>query len=152
MMDSIEEDFVNDDPLGAEQTSSARRTRRRPPSVLEPRPRRREQIRGRPNSAVGRTELFLRENPVPLVIGALAAGVAIGLALRYASRSEEHEIKTPIGRLNWSALSLPFLWPLFRSMKEKIEDSTDAVADGVKGIDIERYTKPLRKRWKSWIG
>ena len=152
MMDSIEEDFVNDDPLGAEQKTASGRTRRRPPSVLEPRPRRREQIRGRPNTTTGRTELFLRENPVPSVIGALAAGVAIGLALRYASRSEEKEIQTPVGRLNWSALSLPFIWPLFRSMKEKIEDSTDAVADGVKGIDFERYTKPLRKRWKSWIG
>lgn len=150
MMDSIEEDFVNDDPLAAEQTSSPR-PRRRPPSVLEPPPRRREQIRGRPNSAVGRTELFLRENPVPLVIGALAAGVAIGLALRYASRSEEKEIKTPIGRLNLSALSLPFLWPLFRSVKDKIEESTDAVSDGVKGIGFERYTKPFRKRWKSWL-
>jgi len=149
MMDSIEEDFVNDDPLAAEQAATPRR--RRPPSVLEPPPRRREQIRGRPNSAVGRTELFLRENPVPIVIGALAAGVAIGLALRYASRSEEKEIKTPIGRLNLGALSLPFLWPLVRSMKQRIEDSTDAVSDGVKGIDFERYTKPFRKRWKSWI-
>lgn len=149
MMDSIEEDFVNDDPLAAEQTSP--RPRRRPPSVLEPPPRRREQIRGRPNSAVSRTELFLRENPVPLVIGALATGVAIGLALRYATRSEEKEIKTPIGRLNWSALSLPFLWPLFRSVKDKLEESTDAVSDGVKGIDFERYTKPFRKRWKSWL-
>lgn len=149
-MDSIEEDFVNDDPLAAEQTASPK-PRRRPPSILEPPPRRREQIRGRPNSAVGRTELFLRENPVPLVIGALAAGVAIGLALRYASRSEEKEIKTPIGRINLSALSLPFLWPLFRSVKDKIEDSTDAVSEGVKGIDFERYTKPFRKRWKSWL-
>ena len=150
MMDSIEDDFVNDDPLAAEPAGSPRRPRRRPPSVLEPRPRRREQIRGRPNSTRGRTELFLRENPVPLVIGALAAGVAIGLAIRYASRSDEKEIKVPLARLNWSALSLPFIWPLFRSVKEKIEESTDAVSDGVKGIDLDRYTKPLRKRWKSW--
>ena len=152
MMDSIEDDFVNDDPLAAEPAGSPRRPRRRPPSVLEPRPRRREQIRGRPNSTRGRTELFLRENPVPLVIGALAAGVAIGLAIRYASRSDEKEIKTPLGRLNWSALSLPFIWPLFRSVKEKIEESTDAVSEGVKGIGLEHYTKPLRKRWKSWTG
>jgi hypothetical protein len=150
-MDSIEEDFVNDEPLGAEQTTGSGRTRRRPPSVLEPRPRRREQIRGRPNTTAGRTELFLRENPVPIVVGALAAGVAIGLAIRYASRPEEKVINTPVGRINWSALSLPFIWPLFRSMKEKIEESTDAVTDGVKGIEFGRYTKPLRKRWKSWI-
>jgi hypothetical protein len=149
-MDSVEDDFVNDDPLAAEQAGSPHRPRRRPPSVLEPSPRRREQIRGRPNSTRGRTELFLRENPVPLVIGALTVGVAIGLAIRYASRSEEKEIETPLGRINWGALTLPFIWPLFRSVKERIEDSTDAVSDGVKGIDFERYTKPLRKRWKSW--
>jgi hypothetical protein len=149
-MDSIEEDFVNDDPLAAEQAASPKRRRRRPPSVLEPPRRRREQIRGRPNSSRGRTELFLRENPVPLVIGALATGVVIGLAIHYASRSEERETKTPLGRINWSFLSLPFLWPALRSMKERVEDSADAVGEGVKGIDLDRYTKPIRKRWKSW--
>ena len=145
----MEDDFVNDDPLAAGQEASTRR-RRRPPSVLEPKPRRREQIRGRPNSSRGRTELFLRENPVPLVIGALTIGLAIGLAIRYASRSEEKEIGTPVGRLNWSFLSLPFLWPLLRSMKERVEESADAVGEGVKAIDLDRYTRPLRKRWKSW--
>ena len=148
-MDSIEDDFVNDEPLAAEQAASPKR-RRRPPTVLEPRPRRREQIRGRPNSDRGRTELFLRENPVPLVIGALAAGVVIGLAIHYASRSEEKETKTPLGRINWSFLSLPFLWPALRSVKERFEDSADTVSEGVKGIDLDRYTKPFRKRWKAW--
>jgi hypothetical protein len=149
MMDSIEDDFVNDEPLAAEQAASPRR-RRRPPTVLEPRPRRREQIRGRPNSSRGRTELFLRENPVPLVIGALAAGVVIGLAIHYASRSEEKETKIPLGGINWSFLSLPFLWPALRSVKDRFEDSADAVSEGVKGVDLDRYTKPIRKRWKSW--
>jgi hypothetical protein len=145
-----EDEFVNDEPLAAEQAASPRRRRRRTPSVLEPPPRRREQIRSRSNSTRERTELFLRENPVPLVIGALAAGVAIGLAIRYAARSEEKETKTPIGRINWSVLSLPFLWPLFRSVKENVEESANAVSEGVKSIDLDRYTKPIRKRWKSW--
>jgi len=146
----MEDDLVNDNPLAAEHTAAPRRRRRHAPSVLEPRPRRREQIRGRPNSPRRRTEMFLRENPVPLVIGALAAGLAIGLAIRYASRPEEKEIKTPLGPINWSVLSLPFLWPLFRSMKEKVEESADAATEGVKSIDLDRYTKPIRKRWKSW--
>jgi hypothetical protein len=146
----MEDDFVNDDPLAAEKTATPRRRRRPAHSVLEPRPRRREQIRGRPNSPRGRTEVFLRENPVPLVIGALAVGLAIGLAIRYASRPQEEEIKTPLGRVNWSVLSLPFLWPLFRSVKEKVEESADAVTEGVKSIDLDRYTGPIRKRWKSW--
>ncbi|HET9800883.1 MAG TPA: hypothetical protein VFP82_04285, partial [Chthoniobacterales bacterium] len=95
---------------------------------------------------------FLRENPVPMIIGALAAGLAIGLAIRYASRSDENEmeIKTPFGRINWSVLSLPFLWPFVRGVKEKFEDSADAVKDSVRSIDVDRYTKPIRKRWKSW--
>jgi hypothetical protein len=151
MMDPSEDDFVNDEPLGSEQNASTRKRRRRPASVLEPPPRRREQIRGA-SSARERTELFLRENPVPMILGALAAGLAIGLAIRYASRSDEKEmeIKTPLGPINWSVLTLPFLWPLFRGMKDRFEDSTDSIREGVKNIDLDRYTKPIRKRWKSW--
>jgi hypothetical protein len=50
-------------------------------------------------------------------------------------------------------LSLPFLWPLFKAMRRKYEDSADVVKDGVdrlKKVDVDRYVKPLRKRWKSW--
>jgi hypothetical protein len=152
MMDPIEDDFVNDEPLGSEQNASTRKRRRRPASVLEPPPRRREQIRGA-SSARERTELFLRENPVPMILGALAAGLAIGLAIRYASHSDEKEmeIKTPLGRINWGVLTLPFLWPLFRGMKDRFEDSTDSIREGVKNIDLDRYAKPIRKRWKSWM-
>src|SRR5256886_8509418 len=107
-----------------------------------------------------RTEYFVRENPVPTILGALGIGVAIGLAIRFASTSEqkaEVEVKSPLGDLNWSVLSLPFLWPLFKSAREKYESSTDAVADAMKDgvkqlkkIDVDRYAKPIRKRWKAW--
>jgi hypothetical protein len=148
-MDPTDDDLVSDQPL-----TPVRRRRRRAASVLEPPPRRREQIGGTP--ARERTEIFLRENPVPIMIGALTVGLAIALAVRYAMRSNEKEteVKTPLGRLDWSMLSLPFLWPLFRGMKEKFEDSTDAVREGierVKDVDLNRYTKPIRKRWKSWM-
>ena len=89
---------------------------------------------------------------MPLILGALVAGLAIGLAIRYTSRSDEKEaeVKTPLGRINWSVLSLPFLWPLVRGMKESLEGSTDSIREGVRNIDLDRYTKPIRKRWKSW--
>jgi hypothetical protein len=103
-----------------------------------------------------RTEYFVRENPVPTILGALGLGIAIGLAIRFASTSErkaEIEVKSPLGDLNWSILSLPFLWPLFKSARQKYESSAEVVKDGVKRlkkIDVDRYAKPIRKRWKAW--
>ena len=103
-----------------------------------------------------RSEYFVRENPVPTILGALGIGIAIGLAIRYASASErktEIEMKSPLANLDWSLLSLPFLWPLFKSAREKYEKSADAMRDGVKRlkkIDVNRYAKPIRKRWKAW--
>src|SRR5438094_8929327 len=103
-----------------------------------------------------RTEYFVRENPVPIILGALGLGIAIGLAIRYASTTEqkaEIEMKSPLANLNWSLISLPFLWPLFKSAREKYESSAEAMKDGVKRlkkIDVDRYAKPIRKRWKAW--
>lgn len=101
-----------------------------------------------------RTQLFLRENPVPTIVGALGLGIAIGWALRHATgEDQEPEIKSPVENINWSFLSLPFLWPFFRAVKERAETSAESVKDGVgklKDIDISSYTKPIRKRWKSW--
>jgi hypothetical protein len=103
-----------------------------------------------------RTEYFVRENPVPTILGALGIGIAIGLAIRFASTSEERakvEVKSPLSNLDWSILSLPFLWPFFKSAREKYESSAEAVRDGMKRlkkIDVDRYAKPIRKRWKAW--
>jgi hypothetical protein len=106
-----------------------------------------------------RTEYFVRENPVPTILGALGLGIAIGLAIRFASTSEgksKVEAKSPLSDLDWSVLSLPFLWPLFKSAREKYERSAETMKDGVKRlkkIDPERfrdYAKPIRKRWKAW--
>src|SRR6266481_126450 len=79
-----------------------------------------------------------------------------GRAIRYASgpeRKTEIEVKSPLGNLNWSLLSLPFLWPFFKSAREKYEKSAEVMRDGVerlKKIDVNRYAKPIRKRWKAW--
>lgn len=99
-----------------------------------------------------RTQLFLRENPVPTIVGALGLGIAIGWALRHAAGDDKEEIKAP-ENINWSFLSVPFLWPFFRAVKDRYETSADSVKDGVnrlKDVDISSYTKPIRKRWKSW--
>src|SRR2546425_12448847 len=91
------------------------------------------QTKQRAGNARERTELFLRENPVPTVLGALVVGLAIGLAIRYASSSEEKEVevKSPLGSFNWSTVSLPFLWPFFKTVKRKYEDSAEVVKECV---------------------
>jgi hypothetical protein len=134
------DDFVEDNPMAA---------------PLQPRGDVWEQTKQRASRARERTEIFVRENPVPLIIGALGLGVAIGLAIGFSSeeREERGERTMPIDRFNWSFLSLPFLWPLFKSVKEKYSDSADAVKENVdrlKNIDLDHFSRPIRKRWKSW--
>jgi len=112
-----------------------------------------DQTKEKAGRARERTEYFVRENPVPAILSALGIGIAIGLAIRYASpieRKTEVEVKSPVGDLNWSVLSLPFLWPLFKSAREK---SGDVMRNGVKRLkkmDVEQYAKPIRKRWRAW--
>ena len=157
------DEFMEDDPLAAsmksseaESSSAQARVRRTARRVGNAAGDTWEQTKERAGQARERTELFLRENPVPTVLGALAIGVAIGLAIRYASSSSEKEVevRTPLGNVNWSVLSLPFLWPLFKTVRSKYEDSAEVVKGGidrVKDIDVDRYVKPLRKRWKNWM-
>src|SRR5215469_6967880 len=119
-----------------------------------------DQTKEKASRALARTEDFMRENPVPTILGALGLGIAIGLAIRYAAPSErkrEIEVEQPWGKFNWSVLSLPFLWPLFKSARKQYEKSADVVADAMKDgvkrlkkMDVERYAKPIRKRWRAW--
>lgn len=114
-----------------------------------------EQTKDRAVAARQKTEYVLRENPVPTVIGALVLGLAVGLAIRYAYTSDEKEVeaKTPLGDVNLGWLSLPFLWPFFRSMQRKAGDVAEAAKDGVdriRSVDVDDYVKPLRKKWKAW--
>jgi hypothetical protein len=144
------DDFMEDDPLAA-----SAQPRKEEGNLRQTAGETWERTRQKMGTARERTEFFLRENPVPTILGALVIGLAIGLAIRYASHSEEKEleVKSPLGNLNWSTLSLPFLWPFFKRVKRKYEDSAEAVKEGVdriKDIDVDRYVKPLRKRWNAW--
>src|SRR2546423_3340376 len=157
------DEFMEDDPLAASMRSSEEpaseqipgRLRQASDKVSTMASDAWEQTKERASVARERTEFFLRENPVPTVLGALAIGVAIGLAIRFSSSSAEKEVeaKSPLGNIDLSILSLPFLWPLFKSLRRQYEDSADAVKDGVqrlKKVDVDRYVKPLRKKWKAW--
>jgi len=103
-----------------------------------------------------RTEVFLRENPVPTVLGALVLGLAIGLAIRYSSRPEEPSlsVKRALRELDWSGMAPAFLPSLLRNVKRGYAGSAEAVRDGldrVREVDVDDYVTPLRKRWKKWM-
>ena len=119
-----------------------------------------DQTRQKAIVARERTEFYLRENPIPTVLGALALGLAIGLAIRYASRPQEPEplsVRNALKNVDLSAMSMPFLWPFFRKVRRTYDDSADVVTDAVREgidrvreVDVDRYVKPLRKQWRSW--
>ncbi len=166
------EDFTKDNPLpGSTSPGSMLPGEEQISSVSKPRfPKATEkmstvasdtwqQTKEKAGIARERTEFFLRENPVPTVIGALAIGLAIGLAIRYSSeaKAREAEVKSPFGDVNLGMLSLPFLWPFFKQVRRRYEDSADVVKEGVrdgvdrlKSVDVDSYVKPLRKKWRSW--
>lgn len=114
-----------------------------------------EQTKEKADAMRERAEIFVRRNPIPTLLGALGVGIAIGLAIRYASstagREDDPREKISDGALGF--LSLPFLLPLFKSVKAKAEDSADVIKEGVdrlKNVNVSRYTKPIRKRWRAW--
>ncbi len=167
MKSSNGNDLPNDDPMaetefGQQTSGSSERSR------LEDRKRQFseaasntwEQTRQRATVARERTEFFLRENPVPTILGALALGLAIGLAIRYASRPEEPTpltVRNALKNIDWRGFSEPAM-PFLRKVRRGYADTSEAVADAVregvdrvKDVDVDSYVKPLRKRWNSWV-
>ena len=116
-----------------------------------------DQTRQKAVVARERTEYFLRENPVPTVLGALALGLAIGLAIRYSSRPEEPSasVKRALREFDWNSVAPAFLPGLLRSLKRGYAGSADAVKEGierVRDVEVDDYVRPLRKRWQKWVG
>ena len=114
-----------------------------------------EQTKEKAEAMRVRTEIFVRRNPIPILLGALGVGIAIGLAIRYASSTaaREDEPRETMSDGALSFLSLPFLVPFLKSVKTKAETSADVLKEGVdrlKGVKVSHYTKPIRKRWKAW--
>jgi ElaB/YqjD/DUF883 family membrane-anchored ribosome-binding protein len=112
-----------------------------------------DETKHKASRAFDRTEDFLRENPVPTILGALGFGIAIGLAIRYAAPTNAN------GKSRWSRPGANFNWSVsfaavsLAAVQIGPEKSEDVMRNGVKRLkkmDVERYAKPIRKRWKAW--
>ena len=161
------DEFIEDDPMAAPMqrpdgnvSGAQRRLQQTAQKFSDAAGDTWEQTKERASVARERTEVFLRENPVPTILGALALGLAIGLAIRYASRPEEPTpvtLKNALKNIDWRGMSEPAM-PFLRKARRGYDDSADVVSqavkegiDRVKDIDVDRYVKPLRKRWNSWL-
>jgi len=162
MMNPNENDLTSDEPRPAQQfqpreedigTTGREQFRRATQKASTEISQTWDQTKEKASRALERTEHFVRENPMPTILSALGIGIAIGLAIRYATPSEskrEIVLESPWGKFNWSVLSLPFLWPLFKSAREKSEDVMRNGVKRLKKMDVEGYAKPIRKRWRAW--
>ena len=108
----------------------------------------------RDSELVRGTDRYLRENPVPAVLGALAVGFAIGLLTRLIDQERR---PTPVrDSLDESADALrSFFKPAAKKTRQAYQQSASAVrgaVDHVAGkaseIDIDDYIDPVTKWWR----
>ncbi len=105
---------------------------------------------------------YVRENPVPTVMGALALGLAIGLAVRLMERDKR---SSRIGeRLDETEEYIrSVLEPLAKKSKRTYTKTADSIREAVenaveraKDIDVEEYTDPVvgwwQRFWKKCCG
>src|SRR6266513_3363907 len=96
MINPNENDLTRDEPLptqlqsGEEQIGSGGREqfRRETRKISTAMSQTWDETKEKAGRARERTEYLVRENPVPAILTALGVGIAIGLAIRYASGQE----------------------------------------------------------------
>jgi ElaB/YqjD/DUF883 family membrane-anchored ribosome-binding protein len=103
--------------------------------------------------ALHRADVYVRQNPVPTILGALAVGFLIGVLVRSSE---------PTPRSRWNSARedaedqlRDLLSSLGKKGKKAYKKSASAVRDGisdatdaVRSIDLDDYTDPVT----SWLG
>jgi uncharacterized protein (TIGR02284 family) len=104
------------------------------------------------------TEIYVRENPFPVILGALGVGFVIGLTVRSLGENKRDHIEVPIPKsvqkvrdFDVKAAVLPFLWPVikfFTSTYMSSQKSVKKAYDKAKDVDVSDYVDPVIKRAK----
>src|SRR4051794_20889213 len=107
--------------------------------------------------AVAEADRIWRENPIPVVIGALATGLIIGLIMRSSERDRAEELKERLEDTEG------FLHELigtvakatkkgYRKSASAVKDAVDSAVDAARDVDVDDYVDPaakwFRKLWK----
>lgn len=111
-------------------------------------------LKERSQELTDRADHYVRENPVPALIGAVAVGFALGLLARSIEPSRRHEpiqdcldetgsflesLFTPLAKKSRRAYS--------RSSKA-VHNVVDAAASQIRDVDVDDYVDPVVKWWK----
>jgi ElaB/YqjD/DUF883 family membrane-anchored ribosome-binding protein len=112
-----------------------------------------EEITHEAGRAVRQAGAYVKENPVPTILTALAVGFAIGLIVR----SIEHECRNAALRNKLDDAEdylRSILRPLAKKSKRAYAKSADAVREAVehaveraRDVDVEDYTDPVVSWW-----
>lgn len=90
----------------------------------------------------------VRENPVPLLLGAIAVGFFLGLAARHLERERKHEpLHDALDEIRG------FLKPLAKKARRAAEHSAEIVRDAtgrVRELDVEEYAAPVSGWWRKF--
>lgn len=105
--------------------------------------------------AVSEADRILRENPVPVVVGALALGVVIGLVCRGSERSREEELRDRLeetqGYLHDLVAALTKATKKgYRKSAEAVRETVDKAVDAARDIDVDDYVDPASKWLRGW--
>lgn len=89
---------------------------------------------------------YVRENPVPLLLGAIAVGFLLGLVARQLERERKREpIHDALDEIRG------FLQPYARRARKAAVHSADVVRDAaerVREIDVDEYAAPVAGWWR----
>jgi ElaB/YqjD/DUF883 family membrane-anchored ribosome-binding protein len=109
-----------------------------------------QEIKDRGQDLVRETENYVRGNPVPALLGAVAVGFVIGLVARSLEREREPEpIRDAVNEIRG------LLEPLRKKTRKACAESSGAVHDAVaqaveraKDLEVEHYVDPVAKWWR----
>ncbi len=109
-----------------------------------------QEIKDHGQDLVRQTENYVRANPVPALLGAVAVGFAIGLAVRSIETERQAEpLRDALNDIR-SALK-----PLAKKTRKAYAESSDSVREAVetamervKDVDVDRYVDPVAGWWK----
>lgn len=109
-----------------------------------------QEPKGQARALVEQTESYVRANPIPALLGAVAVGFVLGMVARSLETEREPEpIRDALNEIR------SMLKPLAKKTRKTYAESSDVVREAVekaveraKDLDVDRYVDPVSAWWK----